>query len=126
MSSIENIKFNQQGLVPAIIQEEETGKVLMLGWMNREAVQKTLSTNKVHFWSRSRKKLWLKGESSGHHQLLRGIYVDCDRDTLLVKVKQIKGACHKGYKSCFFRKLTPEGELKVVGKRIFDPGEVYK
>jgi len=126
MEFIEKIKFNTQGLVPAIIQEEETGKVLMLGWMNKEAIEKTVSTNKVHFWSRSRKKLWLKGETSGHYQLLRGIYIDCDEDALLIKVKQIKGACHKGYKSCFFRKITPEGKIEVVERSTFNPEEVYK
>ena len=122
----ENIKFNAQGLVPAIVQEEKSGEVLMLGWMNREAIEKTITTGKVHFWSRSRGKLWLKGEVSGHYQLLRGIYIDCDEDTLLIKVKQIKAACHKGYRSCFFRKMAPQGELEVIEKRTFDPGEVYQ
>ena len=122
----ENIKFNAQGLVPAIVQEEKSREVLMLGWMNREAIEKTITTGKVHFWSRSRGKLWLKGEVSGHYQLLRGIYIDCDEDTLLIKVKQIKAACHKGYRSCFFRKMAPQGELEVIEKRTFDPGEVYQ
>lgn len=126
MKFMEGIKFNRRGLVPAIIQEEETGEVLMLGWMNREAIESTISTNKVHFWSRSREKLWLKGETSGHYQLLRGIYLDCDGDALLVKVKQIKAACHQGYRSCFFRKITPQGELEIAGERIFNPEEVYK
>ena len=120
------IKFNSQGLVPAIAQEEKTKKVLMLGWMNKEAIEKTISTNKVHFWSRSRKKLWLKGESSGHYQFLEGIYIDCDGDALLIKVKQIKGACHKGYKSCFFRKMILEGKLKIIERKIFNPSEVYQ
>ena len=126
MELLDKIKFNPQGLIPAIIQEEETGEVLMLGWMNKEALKKTIVTGKVHFWSRSRKKLWMKGESSGHYQILGEIYLDCDEDTLLLKVKQIKAACHKGYRSCFFRKITPEGKIKVVGEKVFDPEEVYK
>ncbi|MBE0477812.1 phosphoribosyl-AMP cyclohydrolase [Candidatus Aerophobetes bacterium] len=126
MEIINRIKFNTQGLVPAIIQEDKTKKVLMLGWMNREAIEKTILTNKVHFWSRSRGKLWLKGETSGHYQILRRIHIDCDEDTLLIKVKQIKAACHKGYRSCFFREITPQGSLKVVENKLFDPGEVYK
>ncbi|RLE11657.1 phosphoribosyl-AMP cyclohydrolase [Candidatus Aerophobetes bacterium] len=126
MEFLKKIKFNSQGLVPAIVQEKKSGKVLMLGWMNKEAIKKTISTNKVHFWSRSKEKIWLKGETSGHYQLLKEIYIDCDEDTLLIKVDQIKGACHKGYKSCFFRKITSRGNLKVVDKKIFDPREVYK
>lgn len=122
----ENMKFNSRGLIPAIIQEEKTGEVLMLGWMSKEALQKTLETGKVHFWSRSRKKLWLKGESSGHYQLVRGVYIDCDADAILVKVKQIKAACHTGYRSCFFRKIAPQGNLEITGKKVFEPGEVYK
>ncbi len=126
MEFLKKIKFNSQGLVPAIVQEKKSGKVLMLGWMNKEAIKKTISTNKVHFWSRSKEKIWLKGETSGHYQLLKEIYIDCDEDTLLIKVDQIKGACHKGYKSCFFRKITSRGNLKVADKKIFDPREVYK
>jgi len=126
MEFLDKIKYNSQGLVPAIIQEEKTGKVLMLGWMNREAIEKTLSTKKVHFWSRSRKKMWLKGETSGHYQLLKEIYIDCDEDTLLFKVEQIKGACHKGFKTCFFRRVEPGGKLKIIEEKVFEPGEVYK
>lgn len=126
MNWIDRIRFNKEGTIPAIIQDKETGKVLMLGWMNREAIAKTLATGKVHFWSRSRKKLWLKGESSGHLQLVREIYIDCDEDTLLFKVNQIKGACHKGYRSCFFREVTPEGEFKIKEEKVFNPEEVYK
>ncbi|MCD6406822.1 phosphoribosyl-AMP cyclohydrolase [Candidatus Aerophobetes bacterium] len=126
MEFLNKIKFNTQGIVPAIVQEEKTGKVLMLGWMNKEAIEKTILTKKVHFWSRSRKKMWLKGETSGHYQLVREIYIDCDEDTLLLKVEQIKAACHKGYKSCFFRKVNSEGKLEVVEKKVFEPEEVYK
>lgn len=126
MELLDKIKFNPQGLIPAIIQEEETGEVLMLGWMNKEALKKTIVTGKVHFWSRSRKKLWMKGEISGHYQILREIYLDCDGDTLLIKVEQIKAACHTGYKSCFFRKMGSNGNLEIVGKKLFNPREVYK
>jgi len=126
MEFLKEIAFNSQGLIPAIIQDVNTNEVLMMGWMNEEALGKTLDTGKTHFWSRSRQKLWLKGETSGHHQLVRDIYVDCDGDVLLIKVEQIKAACHIGYRSCFFRKLNEEGKLEVVGKKIFEPKEVYK
>ncbi len=125
MKFLDTVKFDSQGLVPAIIQAK-TGEVLMLGWMNKEALQRTIATGKVHFWSRSRKKLWMKGEKSGHYQLLREIYLDCDNDTLLIKVEQVKAACHTGYRSCFFRKVTPQGDLEIIGKKIFEPKEVYQ
>jgi phosphoribosyl-AMP cyclohydrolase len=113
------------GLVPAIVQEDETGEVLMLAYMNEEAWDKTLSTGKAHFWSRSREKLWLKGESSGHVQEVRAVFVDCDLDTVLLKVNQVGGAaCHQGYVSCFYRKVK-DGEFEVVGAQAFDPEEVY-
>lgn len=113
------------GLVPVIVQDEATGEVLMLAYMNREAWDRTLATRKAHFWSRSRGKLWLKGESSGNVQQVRGVYVDCDLDTVLIKVQQLGGAaCHEGYRSCFFRKVE-DGEIKVVGTRVFDPEKVY-
>ena len=114
------------GLVPAIVQDDDTGEVLMLAYMNQEAWEKTLATGKAHFWSRSRQKLWLKGETSGHIQQVRAVYVDCDFDTVLVKVQQVGGAaCHEGYSSCFYRRLE-DGELKVVGTRVFDPKKVYE
>ena len=113
------------GLVPAIVQDHETGEVLMLAYMNQEAWEKTVATGRAHFWSRSRQKLWRKGETSGHIQEVRAIYVDCDLDTVLLKVHQVGGAaCHEGYRSCFFRQLEA-GEVKVVGARVFDPKEVY-
>lgn len=126
MEFLEKVAFNPQGLVPVIIQDIKTDEVLMMAWMNKEALEKTVSTGKVHFWSRSRKKLWLKGETSGHYQLVREIRIDCDEDTLLIKVKQIKAACHKGYKSCFFRKINKKGKLELIGEKIFEPGKVYK
>src|SRR5882672_9708584 len=113
------------GLVPAVAQDAETGEVLMLAWMNREAFEETVRTGRAVYFSRSRNKLWRKGEESGHFQEVRGVFIDCDADTVLLKVKQIGGAaCHEGYKSCFFRQLDG-GELTVVGERVFDPKKVY-
>ncbi|MBN9522103.1 phosphoribosyl-AMP cyclohydrolase [bacterium] len=114
------------GLVPAIAQDADTGEVLMLAWMNREAFDETVRTGRAVYFSRSRNRLWRKGEESGNVQEVRGVYLDCDADTVLLKVKQIGGAaCHEGYPSCFFRKLEG-GELAVVGERVFDPKQVYK
>ncbi|MFQ5715497.1 MAG: phosphoribosyl-AMP cyclohydrolase [Nitrospinales bacterium] len=113
------------GLVPAIIQEAESGKVLMLAYMDKTAWEKTLETGKTCFFSRSRNKFWMKGEESGNVQIVKEVFVDCDEDTVLLKVEQVgKAACHKGYESCFFRKLN--GEVKIVDKKIFDPAKVYK
>jgi phosphoribosyl-AMP cyclohydrolase len=113
------------GLVPAIVQDDETGDVLMLAYMNREAWEKTLASGKAHFWSRSRQKLWLKGETSGHVQEVRAVYVDCDLDTVLLKVHQVGGAaCHEGYPSCFYRQVDG-GEFKMVSGRVFNPKDVY-
>ncbi|HLW64446.1 MAG TPA: phosphoribosyl-AMP cyclohydrolase [Gemmataceae bacterium] len=114
------------GLVPAIAQDAATGQVLMLAWMNREAFDETVRTGRVCYWSRSRGKLWRKGEESGNVQEVREIFIDCDADTILLKVHQIGGAaCHEGYASCFFRKLE-NGGLKTIGERLFDPKQVYK
>ena len=113
------------GLVPAVAQDAETGEVLMLAWMNREAFEETVKTKRAVYFSRSRNRLWRKGEESGNFQEVVGLYVDCDADTLLIKVRQIGGAaCHEGYKSCFFRKLD-DGALTIVGDRLFDPKTVY-
>ena len=115
----------QDGLIPVIIQEKHSGKVLMLAYMNEEAYAMTLQSGYVTFFSRSRQKLWTKGETSGHHLLVREIRVDCDHDALLVQAElQGLGCCHMGYKSCFFRKLTASGE-EVFLQREFDPSEVY-
>jgi len=114
------------GLIPAVAQDADSGQVLMLAWMNREAYDETLRTKRVCYFSRSRNKLWRKGEESGHVQEVRGVYIDCDADTILLKVKQIGGAaCHEGYASCFFREVTPEG-TRVVAEKVFDPKTVYK
>ena len=113
------------GMVPAIAQDVKTGDVLMLAYMNEEAYNETLTTGRAVYYSRSRDKLWRKGEESGNVQKVHGIFLDCDADTLLIEVEQIgDAACHEGYKSCFFRKITPEG-VHVVGERIFDPEKVY-
>src|ERR1700719_1817957 len=122
-----NIDFAKSGgLVPAIAQDADTGEVLMLAWMNREAYDETLRTGRAVYFSRSRGKLWRKGEESGHVQEVRGVFVDCDADTVLLKVHQIGGAaCHEGYKSCFFRQVEGD-QLKVIGERVFDPKQVYK
>jgi len=114
------------GLIPAIAQDAETGQVLMLAWMNREAFEETLRTGKACYFSRSRNRLWRKGEESGHVQDVRDVLIDCDADTVLLKVKQIGGAaCHEGYASCFFRRMDGE-DFEVIGQRMFDPGDVYK
>lgn len=116
----------QGGLVPAIIQDYKTGSVLMLGFMNREAWLHTLESGKATFWSRSRKKLWIKGETSGNVQIVKGIYVDCDNDAVLLKVDQVGGAaCHTGYQSCFYREIK-NGEVVIAGEKVFNPEEVYK
>ena len=100
------LKYDQQGLIPAIVQDTRTNEVLMLAYMNEASLQKTLATGKNHFWSRSRQKFWLKGETSGNYQLVKEIMYDCDADTLLVKVEQLgAGACHTGERTCFFRKI---------------------
>ncbi len=114
------------GLVPAIIQDERTGDVLMLGFMNSESLVETQRTGEVVFFSRSRNKLWKKGESSGHVLLVRELRVDCDADALLVRVAAAgPGVCHEGYRSCFFRKLEPDGSAKIIAERTFAPEKVY-
>ncbi len=114
------------GLIPAIVQDFQSGEVLMLAYMNKEAWAATLDTGKATYFSRSRKSLWVKGETSGHIQKIREIRIDCDDDTVLLKVEQIgRAACHTGHISCFYRKVE-KGELKVTGSPVFDPEEVYK
>src|SRR5712692_7821778 len=114
------------GLVPAVAQDAESGAVLMLAWMNRDAYEETLRTGRACYYSRSRGRLWRKGEESGHVQEVRGVFVDCDADTILLKVHQVGGAaCHEGYKSCFFRQVEGDG-LRVVAERVFDPQQVYR
>ena len=113
------------GLIPAIAQDYETGEVLMLAYINKEAWEVTLSTGKATYFSRSRQKLWIKGETSGNMQIVREIRIDCDGDTVIFKVEQIGGAaCHKGYRSCFYKKVE-NGTVEITEKRVFDPKEVY-
>jgi phosphoribosyl-AMP cyclohydrolase len=121
------IDFDKSGgLLPAIAQDADTGAVLMLAWMNKEAYEETVRTKRACYFSRSRNRLWRKGEESGHVQEVRGIFIDCDADTILLKVHQIGGAaCHEGYASCFFRRVDGDG-LTVVGERVFDPKKVYR
>ena len=120
--------FSKMELIPVIAQDDASGDVLMLAYMNAEAYQETLQSGRVVYYSRSRQKLWRKGEESGNVQELKDLFYDCDADTLLVKVNQIGGAaCHEGYRSCFFRQIDPQtGNTQVVGNRVFDPAEVYK
>lgn len=126
MEFLDKLKFDDKGLIPAIIQDEQNNEVLMLGYMNKESLEKTLETGKVHFWSRSRQKLWLKGESSGHVQEVKQIYYDCDADTLLIKVDQTGGACHTGYRSCFYQEVKENGnKIEITGEKVFDPDEIY-
>lgn len=121
------IDFDKSGgLVPAIAQDAATGEVLMLAWMDRAAFEETLRTGRAVYFSRSRNKLWRKGEESGHVQEVKEVYFDCDADTILLKVHQLGGAaCHEGYRSCFFRRIDG-AQTTVVGERVFNPKDVYK
>ncbi|MEK6889764.1 MAG: phosphoribosyl-AMP cyclohydrolase [Nanoarchaeota archaeon] len=113
------------GLLPVVVQDYKTAEILMLAFMNEEAWEKTLKTKKAHYFSRTRNKLWMKGEESGNIQEVKEIYIDCDEDTVLLKIKQIgEAACHTGYKSCFYRKLENDN-FKIVGSRLFNPEEKY-
>ena len=122
-----DFKYTADGLIPAIVREVNSpGRVLMMGWMNRQSLARTLETGLLHYWSRSRDQLWLKGETSGNTQRLIRWFTDCDRDTLLFEVEQSSGACHTVYRSCFFQELDLSGEPKPIGEeRLFDPAEVY-
>jgi phosphoribosyl-AMP cyclohydrolase len=114
------------GLIPAIVQDAETKDVLMLAYMNKDSWEATLQSGKATFWSRSRQKLWLKGESSGNVQMIKNIFIDCDDDTILLQVDQLGGAaCHTGHRSCFYRKLAG-GDFEIVGEKVFNPEDVYK
>lgn len=125
-TQLEKLKFDAGGLIPAIIQDELTGEVLMMAWMNRDSLDKTVATGQTHFFSRSRNKLWLKGESSGHVQNVKSIRTDCDQDVLLIQVEQVGAACHDGYYSCFYREHQLDRDWKIVGEKVFEPEEVYK
>ncbi|HOK57979.1 MAG TPA: phosphoribosyl-AMP cyclohydrolase [Methanothrix sp.] len=116
------IEIPDDKLIPAVVQDWKTGEVLMLAYMNSIALSRTLETGVAHYWSRSRGKLWRKGETSGNEQIVKEILIDCDEDAILLKVEQRGGACHTGYRSCFYRTL----DGRIVGERVFDPDEVYK
>ena len=126
MKFIEKLKFNSDGLIPAIIQEEGTGRVLMMAWMNEASLKSTIKTGKTHFWSRSRQKYWMKGELSGHSLQGSDIAVDCDGDSRLGQGSQHGAACHEGYKSCFFRSTREGGVVEVTEEQLVNPDEVYK
>jgi phosphoribosyl-AMP cyclohydrolase len=114
------------GLLPAIVQEFRTGKVLMLAYLNRAAWERTLETGEAHYWSRSRREIWHKGGTSGNVQRIKEIYVDCDNDTVLFKVEQVGGAaCHTGYETCFHKQVGRDREIIIVGEKFFDPERVY-
>ena len=126
MNFLEKLKFNADGLIPAIIQEQSTGRVLMMAWMNEEAIRRSVELGKTVFWSRSRQKYWVKGESSGNVQLIKDVSFDCDGDTLLFQVEQTGAACHEGYKSCFFRSAKDRGNaFEITEPRLIDPETMY-
>ena len=123
----QQLKWNEQGLVPAIAQDWQTGEVLMLAWMNQQALELTAQEGRAVYWSRSRRAIWRKGEESGHVQALKELRIDCDADTVLMKVEQVGGACHLGYRTCFVNLLDEKGDLKeVTQEKVFDPDEAYK
>jgi phosphoribosyl-AMP cyclohydrolase len=126
MNFLDEIPWNGDGLVAAVVQDEKTGKLLTVAWMNREAMQKTVESGEAVYWSRSRKRLWRKGEESGHVQKVREVRIDCDADAVLLKVEQVGGiACHTGRESCFFRKLE-DGKWLTVDPVLKDPSLIYK
>jgi phosphoribosyl-AMP cyclohydrolase len=125
MSFYDKLKFNSEGLIPAIIQDHKNGRVLMMAWMNRASLEDTIKTGKTHFWSRSRQKYWMKGETSGNTQNVKDVSFDCDGDTLLIQVEQTGAACHEGYRSCFFRSVENNTGDKVTEPRLANPDDLY-
>ncbi len=127
MNCYDQLKFDANGLIPAIIQEWQTGRVLMMAWMNRASLETTLATGKTHFWSRSRQKYWMKGEESGNTQTVKNVAFDCDGDCLLIQVEQKGPACHEGYQSCFFRSMEGGGETcKITEAPLMTPEQMYR
>lgn len=124
MKILDELKYDSNGLIPAVVQEAETGRVLMVAWMNKESLRRTLEIGETVFWSRSRREFWHKGATSGHTQKVVDIALDCDKDCLLIQVRQSGAACHEGYKSCFYRSIR-NGELVVTEPRVVDPQTVY-
>ena len=126
MDVLDSLKFDESGLIPAIVQNATNGEVLVVAYMNRAAVQQTLETGKVTFWSRSRQKFWVKGETSGHFLYFRELYVNCELNSLLVRADPVGPTCHEGYSTCFFRRVTDDGKaLQTVGQRLKTPEEIY-
>jgi phosphoribosyl-AMP cyclohydrolase len=126
MTFYEKLKFDANDLIPAIIQEQSTGRVLMMAWMNRASLEQTIATGKTHFWSRSRQKFWMKGETSGHTQVVKDVAFDCDGDTLLIQVEQVGAACHEGYRSCFFRSARKQGaSFEITEPQLETPEKIY-
>jgi len=123
--AVGQLKYDNDGLLPAVVVDHESGKVLMVAYVNQTALLETIRTGKTHFWSRSRRKYWMKGETSGHVQEVKAIYTDCDADTVLIEVVPRGAACHEGYYSCFYRRLDETGRWQVVAEKLFDPDEVY-
>ena len=124
--TLKGLKYGADGLIPAVCVDAETKQVLMVAYVNETALRETVRTGRTHFWSRSRQTYWMKGESSGHTQEVKAVYTDCDKDTVVIEVTQHGAACHKGYYSCFYRKLNDAGDWDVVAEKVFDPDEVYK
>jgi len=124
--TIKALKYDAGGLIPAVIVDVATKAVVMVAYMNETSLLATVQTGKTHFWSRSRQKYWMKGESSGHTQDVHALYTDCDMDTVVIEVTQHGAACHDGYFSCFYRRLNGAGQWDVVGQKVFDPKQVYK
>ncbi|MBX7149491.1 phosphoribosyl-AMP cyclohydrolase [bacterium] len=123
---VKNLKYDEHGLIPAIVQDYQNNEILMVGYMNAEAVRKTMEGPFVNFYSRSRQKMWIKGESSGHTQTVKEIYFDCDKDCILIKADQKVAACHVGYRTCFYRRVEKDGSVTTVGEKIFEEDKVYK
>lgn len=121
----DTLKWTSDGLIPAIVQDAESGEVLMMAWMDRPAIDATLATGQTHFYSRSRKSAWHKGGTSGHVQYVEDVRVDCDGDVLLIRARQVGGACHEGYRSCFYRRVGEGGSLETIAERVFTPDDVY-
>jgi phosphoribosyl-AMP cyclohydrolase len=122
---LRSLKWSADGLIPAIVQDSESLAVLMMAWMDERAVRRTLSTGLTHFYSRSRRRGWHKGETSGHVQHVESIHVDCDADVILIRARQVGGACHEGYRTCFWRRVDSDGRLEITESRVFEANQVY-
>jgi phosphoribosyl-AMP cyclohydrolase len=123
--TVKSMKYDDNGLLTAVVVDSASKAVLMVAFMDQKALAETIRTGKTHFWSRSRKKRWMKGEESGHTQDVQAVYADCDKDCVVVEVVQHGAACHDGYYSCFYRRLNKEGGWEVLGEKVFDPGKAY-